>query len=116
MRYMLLIYGDESQDIPPGTPEFDEMMAGYGAFGQELRDRGAYVGGDPLQPTSDARTVRVRDGSAMVTNGPFAETAEQLGGYYIVDCATIEEAAAYAEKIPGAKRGSVEVRPIMDLG
>jgi hypothetical protein len=112
---MLLIYGDETQDIPPGTPEFDTMMAGYGAFTAEVEAKGAYKSGDPLLPTAAARTVRVRNGSAMVTNGPFAETAEQLGGYYILDCGTIEEAVAFAAKIPGAQRGSVEVRPILEL-
>lgn len=115
-RYMLLIYDNEKTAIAPGTPEWDGMMAGYGAFTQEVQQKGVFLAGDPLVDTPAAKTVRVRSGSALVTAGPFAETAEQLGGYYILECKTIEEAADFATRIPAAKRGSVEVRQVMELG
>lgn len=113
---MLLIFTNEKTDAQPGDPTFEETMAGYGAFTQLVRDRKVFDSGDPLAPTSEAKTVRVRNGATTVKAGPFAETAEQLGGFYILDCASIDEAADYAAKIPGAKVGSIEVRPIMDMG
>ncbi len=113
MQYMLLIYGENGAGPAPDTPEFGEMMQGYGAFTQEIRDRGIMQGGDALQPVATATTVRVRDGAAAITDGPFAETKETLGGFYILDCADLDEAIEYAAKIPGAKHGSIEVRPIM---
>ncbi len=116
MRYMLLIYGDEAGDLNPGDTGFDEMMAGYGAFTQEVQQSGAFLGGDPLQPVATATTVRVRDGKVAHADGPFAETREQLGGYYLLECKDLDQALAYAAKIPGAARGCVEVRPIMEFG
>jgi hypothetical protein len=116
MRYMLLIYTDESTDLSPGDPAFDEMMAGYGRFSQAVRDLGVYEAGDPLQSITSATSVRVRDGKTSHTDGPFAETREQLGGYYILDCKDLDQALEFAAQIPGAARGTVEVRPIMDLG
>jgi hypothetical protein len=112
---MLLIYSDESTDLNPGDEGFDEMMTGYGAFTNEVRQSGAFDSGDPLQPVATATTVRVRDGRASHVDGPFAETREQLGGYYILDCKDLDQALAYAAKIPAAARGSVEVRPILEL-
>ena len=111
MKYLCTIYGDESQ-MADATPEqMNEMLAAYGAFGEEAGDR--ILGGEGLQPTSTATTVRVRDGERMLTDGPFAETKEQLGGFYLLECKDLDEALAYAKKIP-FKNGSVEVRPVMD--
>ena len=111
MQFMLTIYGDESAwaDLPPGAER--EMTQAYVEFGREAAD--VIVAGDALQPIATATTVRVRDGERLLTDGPFAETREQLGGYYVVDVADVDEAIAWAAKIPGAATGSVEVRPIM---
>ena len=89
-------------------------MDAYGAFGQEIEDSGVYVAGEGLQPTATATTVRVRDGERLVTDGPFAETREQLGGFYLLECKDLDEAIGWAAKIPGAQVGSIEVRPVMD--
>lgn len=112
MQYLLLIYNQESDDIPFGSPEFEEMMAGYRAFGEEMSRKGAMLGGNALQSVTTATTVRARGGRVEITDGPFAETKEQLGGYYLLECKDLDEAIAAAGKIPGAKRGCVEVRPI----
>ena len=112
MKYLCTIYGDESQ-MDSATPEqISEVMAAYGAFGEEAGD--VILGGEGLQPTSTATTVRVRDGERMLTDGPFAETKEQLGGYYLLECNSLDEAIEWAAKIPGARFGSVEVRPVMN--
>jgi len=111
VQYMLLIYGTENGAPQGGDRE--AMYRRFAAFSQELRDSGKMVGGDELQPTTTATTVRVRDGEALTTDGPFAETKEQLGGYYIVDCDDLDEAIAWAAKIPSAEHGSIEVRPIV---
>lgn len=108
MQYLLLIYEDEKR-FATGYPE-DEMKE-YRAFGQ--RHAGAIKGGHALQPTLTAKTVRIRTGQTLTTDGPFAETKEQLGGYYLVEANSPEEAAAMAAEIPGARFGSVEVRPIV---
>jgi len=89
------------------------MLAEYGALSKDLRDTGRYVGGDQLASTSTATTVRVRDGEALVTDGPFAETKETLGGYYLVECESLDEAIEIAGRIPSARYGSIEVRPVM---
>jgi len=109
---MLLIYGDEANDIGPGQPGFEEMMAGYGAFTREVREKGAFVHGDPLDGAETATSLRLRDGKVIISDGPFIETKEQLGGFYILECATREAAIAYAAKIPRALNGSIEVRPM----
>jgi hypothetical protein len=112
MKYLCTIYGDESQ-LGNATPEqVNEMLEAYGAFGQEAGDR--VLGGEGLQPTSTATTVRVRDGERLLTDGPFAETKEQLGGFYLLECGSLDEAIDWAAKIPGAQFGSVEVRPVMN--
>ena len=113
MQYLLLIYSNES-DPPPGGPE--AFMAEYGAFTQGIVQSGAFKAADRLQPTSTATTVRVRDGKTLITDGPFAETREQLGGYYLVEAKDLDEANAIAAKIPSARFGSVEVRPIFAMG
>jgi len=115
MRYMVLIYGDESQVMAPGSPGFDEMMAGYGAFTQHVIDRGAMVGGDPLHPSSTATTVRVRNGETLTTDGPYAETKEQLAGFYMIEARDLNDAIQVAAKIPPARVGCVEVRPIRPI-
>jgi len=116
MQYLLLIYTEERTDVPPGTSEFDEVMAGYMAFGEEMTKNGSMQGGNALQSVATATTVRVRDANIDTTDGPFAETKEQLGGYYLLDCKDLDEAIAAAAKIPGAKAGCVEVRPIQNYG
>lgn len=110
MRYMMLIYEAES-NAAPDPKVFEE----YGAFTAEVQGNGMFKAGDPLHPTSTATTVRVRNGNVGSTDGPFAETKEQLGGYYILDCKDLDEAIAYAAKIPSARVGSIEIRPIMDM-
>ena len=114
MRYLLTIYDDETtwNDVTP--EQSAQVMEAYGAFGEAAKEAGVLLGGEGLQPTSTATTVRVRDGEALTTDGPFAETREQLGGYYLLDCKDLDEAIGWAAKIPGAEYGSIEVRPIMD--
>lgn len=115
MRYMLLIYSDETGMDNVTEAELAGVMAAYNAFGDEVREKGVFVNGDALHPTPTATTVRVRDGKTMTTDGPFAETKEALGGFYILNCQNLDEALAYAAKIPGASVGSIEVRPIMEF-
>ncbi len=91
------------------------MMAEYMEFGEEMAERGVLQGGERLHPTTDATTVRVRDGEVLTSDGPFAETKEQIGGYYLVDCKDLDEAIEIAAKIPGAQHGSIEVRPIWEM-
>lgn len=114
MQYALLIYGQEpTEEVPE-----DLMAAEFGAydtFTGYLRERGAMKAGEALQPVATATTVRVVDGKTLTTDGPFAETKETLGGFYLVEAADLDEAIAYAAMIPGATHGSIEVRPIFDL-
>ncbi len=115
MKYMLLIYGPPVEREP--TPEeWAAAMPAWEAYGAELRRRGAYVDAAPLAPITSASTVRVRDGNRVVTDGPFAETKEWLGGYYIVEAPSLDGALEAAAMCPGAKTGSVEIRPIVDMG
>jgi hypothetical protein len=114
MRYALLIYTPEpSEDSPEDA--MPSEFAEYGAFSAYVRERGAFQAGDALQPTATATTVRVRDGQTLATDGPFAETKEALGGFYVLEAADLDEAIAYAARIPGARHGSVEIRPVFDL-
>jgi hypothetical protein len=112
MKYLLTIYDDESMwsDVQPG--DVTSMLDGYRRFGEEVHGNGAYVAGEALESTAAATTVRVKDGERLLTDGPFAETKEQLAGFYLLDCADLDEAVAYAAKIPGAQSGCVEVRPV----
>jgi hypothetical protein len=110
---MLLIFGEETAQS--STPENDSMFEEYGRFTEEVQRAGVMTGGEALQPTATATTVRVRAGKTLTTDGPFAETKEQLGGFYIVDCKDLDEAVSWAAKIPGARTGSIEVRPIMEI-
>lgn len=115
MRYMLLIYGDETQDVEATPADMEQMMAEYWAYTKEVNEAGVNLASEALQPTSTATTVRVREGKTLTTDGPFAETKEQLGGFYMVEAENLDDAIAWAAKIPGAKVGSVEVRPIMEF-
>lgn len=115
MRYLMMICSDESQ-IQGMTPDAGQgMLAEYFAFQEEMNSRGVLQGGERLQFTADATTVQVRDGETLTTDGPFAETKEQIGGYYMVDCKDLDEAIEIAAKIPGARLGSIEVRPIWEM-
>ena len=111
MKYLLLMYANESE--APKTPqEYQAVAQAWTNLGQELSAAGVLLGNNGLSPTTDATTVRVRDGKRLITDGPFAETHEQLGGYYLVNCKDLDEAIRWAEKIPTAKYGSVEIRPL----
>jgi len=116
MKYLFLICASEAEDAKMSPEDRGALYAAYGAFTQEVKDRGVYLGGNPLHPTSTATTVRVRNGKTLSTDGPFAETKEQMGGYYLLNCANLDEAIELAAKIPSAKTGSIEVRPIMEMG
>jgi hypothetical protein len=114
-RYLLLIA--DTEDAQPQTEaEYAAMMGEYFAFGDWLKERGWDRGGEALEPSTTATTVSVRDGRRIVTDGPFAETKEQLGGYYVVDVPSLDDAIEAASRIPGARSGRVEVRPILELG
>jgi hypothetical protein len=113
MRYLLLVYGNEQQ-MTSMTPEATAaLVAQYNVYTQELIDAGVLRGGDELQPTFTATTLRAHDGKVHTTDGPFAETKEQLGGYYMIETETLDEAIAWASKCPAVHGGSVEVRPIV---
>ena len=111
MRYMVLIYNCDRPE--PGDPGFAEALAKVNAFAQECRRRNAFVAGDPLQGEDTATTVRVRDGKTLTTDGPYAETREQLAGYYLVEATDLDTALTIAARIPEARKGSIEVRPVM---
>jgi hypothetical protein len=115
MRYMLLIYESEASFQTISEEEGNKIMGEYMAFTDDIRRGGQYVAGAPLQPTPTATTVRVSNGKTLTTDGPFAETREQLGGYYLVDAKDLNEAIALAARIPAARTGSIEVRPIMEI-
>jgi hypothetical protein len=111
MQYALLVYGEEQRWAKMPQAQQDQEMAGYREFGKEF---GASIkAGDALQPSGAATTVRIRNGKRLTTDGPFAETKEQLGGFYVVEARDLDAAIAMAAKIPGASAGSVEVRPVM---
>jgi hypothetical protein len=115
MKYLLMIYGNEAEigaTMKEGDVEAE--MAAYYAFGAKAGDR--VVATEALHPTNTATTVRVRDGKTLTTDGPFAETKEQLGGFYLLDCKDLDEAIELAAQIPGAKRGSIEIRPCVVFG
>ncbi len=116
MRYLMLIYGSESEREGMGGADMDGMLEAYMSFDRSIAESGQKLGGEALQPTSTATTVQVRDGKTLTTDGPFAETREQLGGFYLVQAADLDEAIAIAARIPGARNGSIEVRPIWEIG
>jgi len=113
MQYMLLIYETEGRKLSP--VEYGQLHQEYMTFTQDIVKSGKFKAGDPLEPTSTATTVRVRNGKTVTTDGPFAETKEQLGGYYIVEAKDLDEAVAIAARIPGARTGTIEVRPVMKI-
>jgi hypothetical protein len=113
MKYAFTIYRDESQ-METATPEqMQEMSRAYRDVTEEMQQKGVLLAGDGLYPTATATTIRVRDGHRDVTDGPFAETKEQLGGFYVLDCRDLDEAIEWAAKIPGSQIGSVEIRPVL---
>ena len=114
MRYLLMIYSDEAKDAALSEAEYGKLMADYGTFTAELEQSGRLQGGQRLRPIADATTVRVRDGETLVTDGPFAETKEQIGGFYMIEADNLDEALTWARKIPSATYGSIEVRPIWE--
>jgi hypothetical protein len=113
MQYLLLIYRNEAEIGKMGPAERKQVTTDYGAFTQSIVQSGHFKAGDGLQPTTTATTVRVRDGKMLTTDGPFAETREQLGGYYLVEAKDLDTALGIAARIPCAKSGSIEVRPVM---
>lgn len=113
MRYLLLVYGDENAWT---EGEREQCMAESAALCHELQAKGQYVDASPLQPVAMATSLRVREGKRHITDGPFAETTEQLGGYYLIDVKDLDEALAIAGRLPPAKKGTIEVRPLFNLG
>ncbi len=114
MKYMLLIYSDPAREPAYGTPEFQEMMSGFFSLNEQLKTDGALLGGDALKGIETATSLRVKSGKVETMDGPFAETREHLGGYYVVDVPDLDAALKYAAMIPSASFGTVEVRPLMD--
>jgi hypothetical protein len=115
MKYLLLIYGDEGGWGSISEQDRAAITEAYTDYSDEVQKAGVSLAGEALQPTTSATTVRVRNGETLLTDGPFAETKEQLGGFYMVECDTLDQAIEWAAKIPGASTGSIEVRPIMEF-
>src|SRR5688572_13820681 len=118
MQYAILIYdeGTANPDLPQPPPEvFQQVMDEYNAYTQMLRDRGAHRGGEALQPVNTATSIRVRDGRTVTTDGPFAETKEALGGFYLVEAKDLDEALELGAACPGARIGTIEVRPVWEI-
>jgi len=115
MRYALLIHDEDKRQAEMSEAEAGAQMAGYMAFGEEMGARGVLQTGERLKPAATATTVRVRDDDVLTSDGPFAETKEQLAGFYLVDCKDLDEAIEVASKIPGARHGSIEVRPVWEM-
>jgi hypothetical protein len=113
MQYLLLIYDNEADWTRRSEADNGKMMAEYHVFTESIAKAGHYKAGEALQPTSTATTVRVRNGKTLTTDGPFAETREQLGGFYLVEAKDLDEALALAARIPSAREGSIEVRPVL---
>ena len=116
MQYLMLIYNQELNYMKMTPQEQVAMTAEFARYTEEITKAGKYRGGNRLAPIATATTVRVRDGKRATTDGPFAETKEQLGGYYLIDANDLDEAIALAAKIPSARVGSIEVRPIVEMG
>lgn len=118
MKYLALIYSDENDTSihpPEGSPEQQAIMQEYFAFGAAGDEAGVVVGGDALTPTTTATSVQVRDGATITTDGPFAETKEHLGGFYMLECDNLDTAIEWAARIPHARTGTIEVRPVVDF-
>ena len=116
MRYLLLIYENEKAWMSIPEEQQGAIFGEYMAFTESIKKSGNFLAGEPLQPTETATTLRVREGKRLVTDGPFAETREQLGGYYLIEARDLDAAIAIAERIPAVRMGSIEIRPIMELG
>ena len=119
MRYAILIYDENTANPSPDPPSpevFGEVMSAYNGYTQMLKDKGVYEGGEALEPATTATSIRIKDGQTVTTDGPFAETKEGLGGFYIIRAADLDEALAYGALCPGARFGAtIEVRPVMDV-
>jgi hypothetical protein len=118
MKYAILIYDENTANPSPEPPDpsvIGQVMEEYNAYTQMLRDRGVYLGGEALEPATTATTVRIKDGQRITTDGPFAETKEGLGGFYLVEAGDLDEALDFGAQCPGAKYGSIEVRPVVDF-
>lgn len=115
MKYLLLIYEDEAVYDGQTEEAMMNLLGAYDAYTAALREAGVYLGGEALQPVRTATTVRVRGGQTVTTDGPFAETKEQLGGYYLIRAKDLDEALAWAAKVPASTTGSIEVRPLMEF-
>ena len=115
MRYILLIANDEQSYLARSQQEADTTLAAYGKWAENMAAQGKLQGGERLRPTSDATTVQIRNGEVLTSDGPFAETKEQIGGYFLVDCKDLDEAIEVASQLPGAKDGTIEVRPIWEM-
>jgi hypothetical protein len=111
----LLIYGDEKAIAGLPTREQDGLLSEFHAYTESVKEKGAHIASQRLRPTSTATSVRVRDGKKLITDGPFAETKEQLGGFYMIEAKDLDEAVLWAGKIPGARYGTIEVRPIWEM-
>jgi hypothetical protein len=115
MKYMLLVYTEENRFQSMAPADAERAIAAYGAYAEALRAAGVAAGMDRLRPTASATTVRVSDGKTQVLNGPYAETREQLGGYFMVDVPDLDAAIAWAARCPGASHGAIEVRPVWEM-
>ena len=115
MKYLCLIYSNEAQWATMPRGEYDAVLAEYVAFTEQIHREGKFVAGENLQPTRMAKSVRVRDGKISTTDGPFAETKEQLGGFYLIDAEDLKDAIQVASWIPSARYGAIEVRPVVDF-
>lgn len=115
MKYLLMIYWDEATEARKTASENEQVMGSYFAYTTEVREAGAWKAGEALHPSTTATMVRVRDGKILTTDGPFAETKEQLGGFYLIECKDLDEAIQWSSKIPHAAMGSIEIRPVVDF-
>lgn len=115
MKYLCLIYDDETRAGKMSNDDRNQMMVDYGSYTKDIQASGHYVGGNPLQPTTTGTTVRVRGGKISTTDGPYAETKEQLVGYYLIEAKDLNEAIQVGSRIPGARSGAIEVRPVRPM-
>src|SRR5204862_175818 len=115
MKYLCLVYQEEKQEVNVPAEQVEQAKKDYWAFAEDIKKSGHYVGSNGLKHTDAATTVRVRNGKVSTTDGPFAETKEQLGGYFLIEAKDLNDAIQVASRIPGAKHGTIEVRPIMEF-
>lgn len=115
MKYLLMIYENEKAAEAMSEADVQRVMGEYGTFEEAIRQSGHFISGEELEPTAAATTVRIRDGKRLTTDGPFAETREQLGGFFLVEARDLDEAIGIASRIPSARSGSIEVRPVREF-